>query len=120
MTTEEKAKAYDKALERAKSFELPEYKNIMASIFPELRENEDEKIRKELITHCRNTRCVTEEGAERIAKWIAWLERQPKWTEEDEELLQHCCGAVAAADYYTLEDKEEMENWLNSLKQRNL
>lgn len=39
-------------------------------------ESEDEKIRKELITHCRNTRCVTEEGAERISKWIAWLEKQ--------------------------------------------
>ena len=45
-------------------------------------------------------------------------EQQPKWTDEDEELLQHCCGAVAAADYYTLEDKEEMQIWLNSLKQR--
>jgi hypothetical protein len=44
--------------------------------------------------------------------------QKPKWTDEDEELLQHCCGAVAAADYYTLEDKEEMENWLKSLKQR--
>ena len=40
------------------------------------------------------------------------------WSDEDEELLQHCCGAIAAADYYTLEDKEEMENWLKSLKQR--
>lgn len=39
-------------------------------------ESEDEKVRKELITHCRNTRCVTEEGAEKIAKWIAFLEKQ--------------------------------------------
>lgn len=45
-------------------------------------------------------------------------EGKPKWSEEDEKLLQHCCGAVAAADYYTLEDKEEMENWLKLLKQR--
>lgn len=45
-------------------------------------------------------------------------EEKPKWTDEDEELLQHCCGAVAAADYYTLEDKEEMGNWLKSLKKR--
>lgn len=45
-------------------------------------------------------------------------EGKPKWSDEDEELLQHCCGAVAAADYYTLEDKEEMEKWLKSLKQR--
>lgn len=39
-------------------------------------ESDDEKVRKELITHCRNTRCVTEEGAEKIAKWIAFLEKQ--------------------------------------------
>lgn len=39
-------------------------------------DSEDEKVRKELITHCRNTRCVTEEGAEKIAKWIAFLEKQ--------------------------------------------
>ena len=37
---------------------------------------EDERIRKELITHCKNIRCVTEEGAESIAKWIDWLEKQ--------------------------------------------
>ena len=43
---------------------------------PELQESDDERIRKELITHCRNIRCVTEEGAERIAKWLAWLEKQ--------------------------------------------
>ena len=36
----------------------------------------DERIRKELITHCKNTRCVTEKGAERIAKWIDWFEKQ--------------------------------------------
>ena len=42
-------KKYKEALERAKSFELPEYKNIMVSIFPELRESEEERIRKALI-----------------------------------------------------------------------
>jgi len=51
-------------------------KETIEYIFPELKESEDERIRKELIAHCRNTRCVTEEGAERIAKWIAWLEKQ--------------------------------------------
>lgn len=39
-------KAYKDALERAKSFELQEYKNIMAYVFPELAESEDERIRK--------------------------------------------------------------------------
>lgn len=42
-------KKYKDALEIAKSFDLPEYKNIMASVFPELKESEDERIRKEII-----------------------------------------------------------------------
>ena len=45
-------------------------KETIEYIFPELKESEDDRIRKELIAHCRNTRCVTEEGAERISKWI--------------------------------------------------
>lgn len=43
---------------------------------PVERNKEDMKIRKELIAHFRNTRCVTEEGAEKIAQWVAWLENQ--------------------------------------------
>jgi len=45
------------------------------------------------------------------------LPEKPKWTEEDEELLQHCCSAIATANYY-IEGKEEMENWLKSIKKR--
>ena len=40
------------------------------------------------------------------------------WSEEDEENLQNCLGAIGAADYYTWEDKQEMEAWLTSLKTR--
>ena len=47
-----------------------------------------------------------------------WRRNKSKWTEEDEELLQHCCCAIAVVDYYTLEDKEEMETWLKSLKKK--
>lgn len=82
MTTEEKAKAYDEALERIwKELQKCGYTGCDTArqiyrYFPELKESEEERIRKEIITHCRNTRCVTEESAERIAKWIAWLEKQ--------------------------------------------
>ena len=55
-TIEEKAKAYDEALERTK--EWSETKNgyytpkeLCEEIFPELKESEDEKIRKILIRH---------------------------------------------------------------------
>lgn len=70
-TIEEKAKAYDEALERARAFELPEYKNIMESVFPELKESEDEKIKREL----RNDLILYVPTPER---YIAWLEKQGK------------------------------------------
>ena len=53
MTTEEKAKAYDEALERAKAYHRNELsgsrKEITEYIFPELRKSDDERIRKYLV-----------------------------------------------------------------------
>ena len=56
MTQEQKAKAYDEALERAKSWAEGKEEDLGASaksvaefIFPELRESEDERIRKLLV-----------------------------------------------------------------------
>ena len=83
MTQEEKAKAYDEALERAK--ELLEIglkdtrdKRVVLSFFPELKESEDERIRKELIEHIK-ANCET--GFVLFQKFspddvIAWLEKQ--------------------------------------------
>ena len=118
-------KKYKDALERAKNYhkqlldeDNPEWAGEIENIFPELKESEDEKIRKALIRYHQSTINIDGIKGEEI---LAWLEKQvpkPKWSDDDEELLQHCCGAVAAADYYTLEDKEEMENWLKTIKQR--
>ena len=82
-------KKYKEALEWARKVMQGKVGFVLDEVlekFPELKESEDERIRKEIITHCRNTRCVTEESAERIAKWITWLEKQgkqkptlPKW-----------------------------------------
>ena len=74
-------KEYEDAVKRAKAMikvaeKEDEVYKIAITIFPELAESENEGIRKELITHCKNIRCVTEEFAERKAKWIAWLEKQ--------------------------------------------
>ena len=40
------------------------------------------------------------------------------WSDEDEEYLQDCIGAIWAADYYLYEDKQEMAVWLKSIKNR--
>ena len=45
-------------------------------------------------------------------------EQKQEWSEEDEEILNDAIGAVWAADYYTYDDKQEIENWLKSLKDR--
>lgn len=66
-------KKYKEALSKAKSFELPEYKNIMASIFPELAESEDDKIRNALIRFHKSTIDVDGIKGEEV---IDWLEKQ--------------------------------------------
>ena len=40
------------------------------------------------------------------------------WSEEDEDMLNDAIGAIGAADFYTDDGKQELENWLKSLKQR--
>jgi len=117
-------KKYLEALEKARQFsEHPlqeDSSSIVEYIFPELADSEDEKIIKELITHCRNTRCVTEEGAERIAKWIAWLEKQGKRDsryENLEELLEaDTIYQMAMNDAMVEEAKTKAMNALSELE----
>ena len=80
-TIEQKAKAYDEAYERAKKLKETCDSNAvvgwMEYIFPELKEIEDEKIRKALINHFR---CVAKNGDTvwtnlDYDKVIAWLEK---------------------------------------------
>ena len=80
MTIEEKAKAYDEALERAKKY------NIVKLIFPELAKSEDEKIRKEMIRYFTEMK----KGGSAALPYddcIAYLERQKeigiRWLKSD-------------------------------------
>ena len=51
-------------------------RGCIEEIFPELKESEDERIRKELIRYFKGMNFVTQEGAEKATRWIAWLEKQ--------------------------------------------
>ena len=100
MTTEEKAKRYDEAVERAKDC-LKDGTitntaiDYISTIFPELKESEDEKIRKTIIDF------VNEYGDKffsTLAKGnaIAWLEKQvdcsAKWeknTADNKPVINH-------------------------------
>lgn len=86
MTIEEKAQAYDEALERAKDVytyysDDTEQLRKIESIFPELKESGDERIRKELIAHCENLSEMfhiidKKEDFVKYQSWINWLEKQ--------------------------------------------
>ena len=117
-------KKYKEALERARQFsEHPlqeDSSNIVEYIFPELRESENERTRKEIISFLQlpHKQFVGERKQE---KWIAWLEKQgeqkPAWSEDDEKRLQSCINILKAK---SLMGKVDTANtmWLKSLKQR--
>ena len=81
MTTEEKAKAWDEAIERAKSKIRNDkdhvlYEEDILDIFPSLKESDEERIRKWLIKDMnRRLSCwtSTEVTKEQV---LAWLEKQ--------------------------------------------
>lgn len=81
MTESEKAKAYDKAINRASGFRTQELKDVAAYIFPELAESEDEKIRKTLISYFKGSigLGVAINGVS-VKDIVAWLEKQGEKT----------------------------------------
>ena len=75
MTTEEKAKAYDEALERAQKATRAGSDvatDIVQYIFPVLAESEDERIRKEIYKYIKDTMV----GGTLRTECLAWLEKQ--------------------------------------------
>ena len=74
MTEKEKAKAYDEAIERAKKL----YSNRIAEeIFPELKESNDERIKKNCI-HFLELQKQHHAATFEIEECISWLENQGK------------------------------------------
>ena len=129
MTREEKAKAYDEAIERAKDFmngevhyELKMGENIMCWIFPELRESEDERIRKALIEMVHDTTadellfdyCIHKEDA------LAWLEKQ----ESIGEIVERCKtswyneGKIAGMAEGLTDDEKYQQGWHDALEKQ--
>ena len=81
MTEKEKAEAYDEAIERAKKWHNipnPIYCNIITEkIFPELKENDTERIRKNCI-HFLKLQKQHHAAIFEIEECIDWLEKQGK------------------------------------------
>ena len=79
MNTEEKARRYDEALKRAKTaIDLAADKDlvegVVRTILPELKENENERTRKEIIHYLSYTAGGL--STEEQNRWIAYLEKQ--------------------------------------------
>ena len=117
MTQEEKARAYDEALARAK--DMMSYKEVrredMEYLFPELKKSEDEKIRKELLAVVNDLVLPSEQQS----RFVTWLEKQGKfspilsdssnigkntWSEEDERIRKALITYFQRFPYDSLED----------------
>ena len=112
LTIEEKAKAYDEALERAKAInnekdvDIESGTTICEYIFPELKESEDEKIRKEIISILRNTYWTSNKN--RFNELVAWLEKQ----RDKDKLIQEL------GEYKVKYTQEVLEKYVNSMSNK--
>lgn len=122
---EEKARRYDKAIERAEKWcnapnvnKIPTFANrVIEEIFPELKESEDEKIRKELIRAFKSLNTIKVWNGIERTDILTWLEKQGEhkpdtncllsWSEIDEKMLQSLEGIVK--DYWAKAEQEKNE-----------
>lgn len=142
LSIEEKAKAYDEAIEKAEKIHN-EHKaqpfDVMLKVFPELKENKIKDIRKQLIKAFGSIG-KKEWGGVNVKDAIAWLEKQGEkgtngndeeipnsnWSEEDEKIYNRIYDLIHAAyaNYDVDEDGKELgeyakiTSWFQSLKER--
>ena len=105
-------------------------KYVLESLFPELKESEDEMVRKwliELVEEIRKANPTNADHNGMCSEAVAWLEKQgePKsdeWSEEDEKMCQETIDWFEKKCFpYALESENparESIKWLKSLKQR--
>ena len=115
MTQEQKAKAYDEALERAKSFQENFGGDYAGYIFPELKESEDEKIRRDILAYFNGKKEKDKQPV--LDLWIAYLEKQKEqkpaeWSEDDEQILKGILDCYKSMN-------PDWRNWLKSLRPQN-
>ena len=109
MTIEEKAKAYDEALELARDYYKANLKLnnadenlLLEDIFPELKESEDEKIRKALVRFHKST--IDIDGI-KGTDILAWLEKQGEQNPTD-KVEPRFKVKYAGSEYNVLEVKD--------------
>lgn len=119
-------KAYKEALERAREFQKSKDGLCVLtaeSIFPELRDSKDERIRKALVRFHKSTIDVDGIKGEDI---IAWLEKQGEkkatWGEDDEKIITALMQGLRYHQLFNPTFGEvpnaEIIAWFKSLKER--
>ena len=108
MTQEEKAKAYDEALSKARFYygncPLEPEKKKLEKLFPQLCESEDERIRKELIFFLKEEvpQCSIKEHADKLKEFVSYLEKQKdasqEQKQEDEKMLDSVIRIITQFD----------------------
>lgn len=125
-TVEQKAKAYDVVIGKLQSLinNANKQGHIIIRIediensFPELKEPEDDSIRKDIIRVLKGEISFTEKENE---KYIAWLEKQGKksvWTDKDRIMAFTLLRDVTQMTHLSNEGKNERLEWLNTLEDR--
>lgn len=106
----------------SESIKMSRLRLRLQSVFPELKESEDERIRKDIIAIFKGQIPYTSE--EDAKKYIAWLEKQGEqksmWTEEDESKVEDIIYFLntAKTHYASTKALDDCIDWLKSLKQR--
>ena len=130
MTTEEKAKAYDEAIKRAKAIikiaaNQDDAISFANTIFPELAESEDERIRKAIISGMKSLQekgKYTEFAHIPMNDVFAWLEKQGEHTiacsEEQMKVLNEVLNFAAnhESPYWNYYIFETLNNFIRQLK----
>ena len=103
-----------------------EQKEKLESIFPELKESEDERIRKALreriINYDPNNEILIKEEGISQKQFLAWIEKQgeqkPFWSEEDEKIINGITSYLCTHDSCELDGFDKWYDFLKSLKDR--
>ncbi len=132
MTEKEKFKEAKRLYQTANA----DQRYVLETLFPELNESEDERIRKELIAYIKDQQSsfisppdcrdkYEEEENDKYNSWIVWLEKQSEqnsaWSEEDKNAIQVLKDIVRHSDeinekIYIMPLKEKLYDWLKSLR----
>lgn len=97
LSIEEKAKAYDEALENAKYYHSEmgdDVKCVLEEVFPVLNESDDDRIREQILDYFMAKKI--NESQPILDSWIAWLKKQRdpfvKWnnnTDDNKPQINH-------------------------------